>query len=78
MRDHYRCSMEAFEANYDRLVGLFPYEAEDKATIHGMAGKTIYFDMPTFEEFADPAHFNQARGSAYFYSGLMVKYIVDT
>lgn len=42
-----------------------------------MLEKPVYYDIPTFEEFADPDYFNKARGAAYFYSGLMVKYIVD-
>ncbi|GMK37720.1 hypothetical protein PCCS19_07740 [Paenibacillus sp. CCS19] len=153
---------ETFEANYNRLIGLFPYEAKDKTIIHvytdrdayqamigrdtegtydardgiikvytpadlsdeiirhnfneqiihefvhlliqqinpevghlkwldegiayyaagqleeEMQSKTSYFDIPTFEQFADHDYFNKAHGAAYFYSGLMVKYIVDT
>lgn len=42
-----------------------------------MLEKPVYYDIPTFEEFADPDYFNKARGAAYFYSGLIVKYIAD-
>lgn len=153
---------EAFEANYDRLVGLFQFKTEDKIVIHvytdrdayqamigrntegtydardgiikvytpadlsdettkhnfdeqivhefvhliiqqinpdvgnlkwldegtayyaagqleeEMQSKTSYFDIPTFEQFTDPEYFNKTHGAAYFYSGLMVKYIADT
>ncbi len=153
---------EAFEANYERLAGLFQYEAKDKTIIHlytdkdafrqmigrdtegtydardriikvytpadlsnettkrnfneqivhefvhqiiqqispdvgktkwldegtayyasgqleeEMRDKTRYYDIPTLEQFADPEYFAKARGAAYFYSGLMVKYITDT
>ncbi|MBD3922006.1 hypothetical protein H8B09_24810 [Paenibacillus sp. PR3] len=43
-----------------------------------MQSKNRYFDIPTFEQFADPDYFDKAHGAAYFYSGLMVKYITDT
>jgi|GEM_PF-1144016 len=43
-----------------------------------MQSKTSYFDIPTFEQFADPDYFAKAHGAAYFYSGLLVKYITDT
>lgn len=153
---------EAFEANYDRLAGLFQYEADDKAIVHvytdknafrkmigrdtegtydakdriikvytpadlsdestkhsfneqivhelvhqiiqqispdvgkvkwldegtayyasgqleeEMREKTFYYDIPILEQFADPDYFDKARGAAYFYSGLLVKYIADT
>lgn len=42
-----------------------------------MQTKTVYYDKPTFEQFVDPDYFNKAGGAAYFYSGLIIKYIVD-
>ncbi|MFF2480454.1 hypothetical protein [Paenibacillus sp. NPDC058071] len=43
-----------------------------------MQRKTAYYDIPTLQQFADPGYFDQEGGAAYFYSGLVVKYIADT
>lgn len=39
--------------------------------------RSIFLDIPTLEQLADESYFDTAGGSAYFYSGTIIRYIVD-
>jgi len=39
--------------------------------------KSLFYDIPTYEQFARLDYFDQAGGAAYFYSGTIIRYIVE-
>ncbi|WP_216651693.1 hypothetical protein [Paenibacillus sp. NEAU-GSW1] len=42
-----------------------------------LQARSLFLDIPTLEQLASPDYFNLEGGEAYFYSGLIIQYIVD-